>query len=56
MDLHGSDIREALTPFIIVMEAAPEEVNRFFREAASLFGIKYVIRSATVSGTFRAAV
>ena len=55
MDLHGGDIHEALTPFIIVTEAASDDVNRVSREAASLFGIKYVIGSATVSGTFGAA-
>ena len=55
MDLHGGDIHEALVPFVIYTEAAKEEVNRVSKEAASLLGIKYVVGSMSINGTFGAA-
>lgn len=55
MDLHGGDIHEALVPFVLYPAGAREEVVRASREAASLFGVKYVVGSYSTNGTYGSA-
>lgn len=55
MDLHGGDIHESLTPFVIYYAEGNEEVASVSKEASSLLGIKYVVGSASTNGTFGCA-
>ena len=56
VDLHGGDIHEALVPFTIYSDAAEERVVSASRAMAEVYGIEYVLASATVKGgTYSAA-
>jgi predicted deacylase len=56
VDLHGGDIHEALIPFTIYSDAAEEGVVSASRAMAEVYGIEYVLASATVKGgTYSAA-
>ena len=55
MDLHGGDIHESLTPFVIYSELGSEEQNNIAKEAASMLGVKYVVGSVSDNGTFGCA-
>jgi hypothetical protein len=56
VDLHGGDIHEALVPFTIYSDAAEESVVARSRAMAEVYGIEYVLASATVKGgTYSAA-
>jgi len=56
VDLHGGDIHEALVPFTIYSDAAEESVVAASRAMAEVYGIQYVLASATVKGgTYSAA-
>lgn len=56
VDLHGGDIHEALIPFTIYSDAAEQDVAAASRAMAEVYGIEYVLASATVKGgTYSAA-
>jgi predicted deacylase len=56
VDLHGGDIHEALVPFTIYSDAAEAEVVAASRAMAEVYGIEYVLASASVKGgTYSAA-
>jgi hypothetical protein len=55
LDLHGGDIHEHLVPFVLYPAGADPEVARVSREAASCLGVKYVVGSVSVTGTFGSA-
>lgn len=56
VDLHGGDIHEALVPFVIYSDVADERVVAASRAMAEVYGIEYVLASATVKGgTYSAA-
>ena len=55
IDLHGGDMIEALVPFTIYSKTGNNQVDRVSAELAALFGIKYVVSSATQGGTYSAA-
>lgn len=55
MDLHGGDIHESLTPFVIYYSEGDPEVAKVAKEASSLLGIKYVVGSGSTNGTFGCA-
>ena len=55
MDLHGGDIHEALTPFVIYSKlGSPEQVESSLAGAKAL-GVKYVVGSVSTTGTFGCA-
>ena len=56
VDLHGGDIHEALVPFTIYSDVAEERVVSASRAMAEVYGIEYVVASASVKGgTYSAA-
>ena len=55
MDLHGGDLHEWLTPFVLYPMTGTEEVARISREAASCLGLPYVVGSWGTNGTIGAA-
>lgn len=55
LDLHGGDIHEALTPFVLYPTACAPEVTAKSRAAAALMGFPYVLGSLSTNGTFGAA-
>ncbi|MCE5196131.1 MAG: succinylglutamate desuccinylase/aspartoacylase family protein [Negativicutes bacterium] len=55
MDLHGGDIHEALVPFVLYSVAAKADVQKISEEAAAAMGIKYVVGSMSVTGSFGSA-
>jgi len=56
VDLHGGDIHEALVPFTIYSDVADREVVAASRSMADVYGIEYVVASASVKGgTYSAA-
>ncbi|GHV26122.1 hypothetical protein FACS18948_1080 [Clostridia bacterium] len=54
-DLHGGDLHEALTPFVIVSTLGSKEQNAFSLTLAKALGIKYICLSASANGTFGCA-
>jgi len=55
VDLHGGDLVEALVPFTIYHGSGNEDVDARSVELARVFGIRYIVRSETVGGTYSAA-
>jgi len=55
MDLHGGDLHEALTPFVIFSNGGSSEVNQVSDAAAKLMGIRYLIGSNFSRTTFGTA-
>lgn len=55
MDLHGGDIHEALTPFVIYSKLGDEAQTACALEAAKALGVKYICGSVSSNGTFGCA-
>ena len=55
MDLHGGDIHEWLTPFVLIPMVGAPEVAEESRKAAEIFGVPYVIGSWGTGGTIGSA-
>ncbi|MGE5561112.1 MAG: succinylglutamate desuccinylase/aspartoacylase family protein [Chloroflexota bacterium] len=55
LDLHGGDIHESLTPFVLYPTACAPEVAEKSRAAAAVMGIPIVLGSLSINGTFGAA-
>lgn len=55
MDLHGGDIHEDLTPFVIYSNLGTPQCNEVSEVAASLMGIPYIVGSVSNNGTFGSA-
>ncbi len=55
MDLHGGDIHEALTPFVLYSELGSPEQTETAKAAASMLGIPYVVGSVSDNGAFGCA-
>lgn len=55
MDLHGGDIHEALVPFVIYSLAGNADVQKISEEASAAMGIKYLVGSMSVTGSFGSA-
>lgn len=55
MDLHGGDIHESLTPFVIYSKLGSEEQTALAIEGAKALGVKYVCGSVSDTGTFGCA-
>lgn len=55
MDLHGGDIHEDLTPFVIYSKVGTPQVNELSEAAAAMMGIKYLVGSVSTNGTFGSA-
>lgn len=55
MDLHGGDIHESLTPFVIYSKLGDEAQTALSLEASKALGVKYVVGSVSSNGTFGCA-
>ena len=55
MDLHGGDIHESLTPFVIYSKLGDEAQTKLSIEASKALGVKYVCGSVSSTGTFGCA-
>ena len=55
MDLHGGDIHEALTPFVLYSKLGGEEQTALALEASKALGVKYVCGSVSSNGECIAA-
>lgn len=55
MDLHGGDIHEALTPFVLYSKLGNAEQTDLSLEAAKAFGVKYVCGSVSDKSTYGCA-
>lgn len=55
MDLHGGDIHESLTPFVIYSKLGSEEQVDLSIAASKALGVKYVVGSVSTTGTFGCA-
>ncbi len=56
MDLHGGDIHEALTPFVLYSKLGiNEEQTKLSVEGSKALGVKYVVGSVSSNGTFGCA-
>ena len=55
MDLHGGDIHESLTPFVIYSKLGDEAQTQLSVEASKALGVKYVCGSVSSNGTFGCA-
>ena len=55
MDLHGGDIHESLTPFVIYSTLGDEAQTKLSLEASKALGVKYVCGSVSTNGTFGCA-
>ena len=55
MDLHGGDIHEALTPFVLYSRLGTPEENELSIAGAKALGVKYVSGSGSANGTFGCA-
>ena len=55
MDLHGGDIHESLTPFVIYSKLGDEAQTQLSLEASKAVGVKYVCGSVSSNGTFGCA-
>ncbi len=55
MDLHGGDIHEALTPFVIYSVLGDDEQTKLALEGSKAVGVKYVAASTSTNGTFGCA-
>ena len=55
MDLHGGDIHEALTPFVLYSKLGDEEQTKLSLEASKALGLSYVCGSVSSNGTFGCA-
>ena len=55
MDLHGGDIHEALTPFVIYSKLGDEAQTALSLEASKALGVKYICGSVSSNGTFGCA-
>lgn len=55
MDLHGGDIHESLTPFVIYSCVGGEEQVALAKKGADAMGITYVCGSVSTNGTFGCA-
>lgn len=55
MDLHGGDIHESLTPFVIYSKLGDEAQTKLSLEASKALGVKYVCGSVSTNGTFGCA-
>ena len=55
MDLHGGDIHEDLTPFVIYSKLGDEAQTQLSIEASKALGVKYVVGSVSSNGTFGCA-
>src|SRR5258708_3901863 len=51
VDLHGGDIPEALLPFSGYREGRDPKVTEQSRQLAAAFGIQYIVRPTSLSGT-----
>ena len=55
MDLHGGDIHEQLTPFVIYSKLGDEQQTACAIEGSKALGVKYVVGSVSSNGTFGCA-
>lgn len=55
MDLHGGDIHESLTPFVIYSKLGDEKQVALSIAASKALGVKYVCGSVSTNGTFGCA-
>ena len=55
MDLHGGDIHEALTPFVLYSRLGDEKQTALSRQAARALGVSYICGSVSSNGTFGCA-
>jgi predicted deacylase len=55
VDLHGGDLIEALIPFTIFFRSGNEQVDAVSLEMAKVFGIPYLVASASPGSTISAA-
>lgn len=55
MDLHGGDIHEDLTPFVIYSKLGDEAQTQLSIAASKALGVKYVVGSVSDNGTFGCA-
>lgn len=55
MDLHGGDIHESLTPFVIYSKLGDEKQVELSIAASKALGVKYVCGSVSTNGTFGCA-
>lgn len=55
VDLHGGDLVEALVPFTIYTRTGNEAVDNVSLEMAKVFGIRYLVKSGSISGSTYAA-
>jgi predicted deacylase len=55
VDLHGGDLIEALVPFTIIFRSGNERVDRVSEEMATVFGIRYLVRSETPGSAYSEA-
>lgn len=55
MDLHGGDIHESLTPFVIYSKLGDEKQVELSIAASKALGVKYVCGSVSTTGTFGCA-
>lgn len=55
MDLHGGDIHEALTPFVLYSKLGSEEQTQLSRQAAKALGVPFICGSVSSNGTFGCA-
>lgn len=51
VDLHGGDIHEALTPFVIYSDQGGREVVARSRAMAEAYGIPYILESSSIGGS-----
>ncbi len=51
VDLHGGDIHEALTPFVIYSDQGGREVVERSRAMAQAYGIPYILESSSIGGS-----
>lgn len=55
MDLHGGDIHEALTPFVIYSKLGGEAQTQLAIAGSKALGVKYICGSVSANGTFGCA-
>lgn len=55
LDLHGGDIHESLTPFVIYSKVGNAEVTKQSQKAAAMLGFPYVVGSTSENGSIGAA-
>jgi Predicted deacylase len=55
IDVHGGDLHEELEPFVFYPGAADPEVTAESRRVAESLNVKYMLRSAAVTGAYNSA-